>query len=63
MKNMQAVVKKLTVVMTELKCNKINVKVASEMVNCAGKIISAQKVQLEYAALRKEKPEIEFLTA
>jgi hypothetical protein len=31
------------------------------MNNTAGKIINVQKVQLEYAALRKTAPEIKFL--
>jgi hypothetical protein len=31
------------------------------MNNTAGKIINVQKIQLEYAALRKEAPVIEFL--
>jgi len=37
-------------------------KDAVEINNTAGKIISSAKVQLAYAALRGEKPEIEFLT-
>ena len=32
-----------------------------EMSNTAGKVIGTHKVQLEYALLRKEKPEIAFL--
>lgn len=32
-----------------------------ELANVAGKIISSAKVELEYAALRKEKPDVEFL--
>ena len=34
---------------------------AKELGNIAGKIISTVKIQLEYAAQRKEKPEIPFL--
>lgn len=45
----------------DLKDGTIDVKVASEMNNTAGKIINAQKVQLEYAALRKVTPNIPFL--
>jgi hypothetical protein len=33
-----------------------------EMSNAAGKVIGTIKVQLEYAALREEKPEIPFLS-
>ena len=62
MKNIQEMTKELTTVMTELKEGSIDVAVASEMVNCSGKIINAQKVLLEYASLRKEKPDIKFLT-
>ena len=35
-------------------------KVAKEANNAAGKIISSAKVQLEYHALRKEKPKSAF---
>jgi len=44
-----------------LKNGTIEVKVAAEMNNTAGKIIHAQRVQLEYAALRKEEPDIAFM--
>ncbi len=32
-----------------------------ELANTAGKIINTVKLELEYAALRKEKPQIAFL--
>jgi hypothetical protein len=44
-----------------LKSGTIEVKVATEMNNTAGKIINTQRVQLEYAALRNEEPEIAFM--
>ena len=44
-----------------LKTGAIDVKVATEMNNTAGKIINAQRVQLEYAELRKEQPDIDFM--
>lgn len=44
-----------------LKNGTVDVKVATEMNNTAGKIINAQRVQLEYAELRKEQPDIEFM--
>jgi hypothetical protein len=44
-----------------LKNGTIEVKTAAEMNNTAGKIIHAQRVQLEYAVLRKEQPEIAFM--
>ena len=53
--------KHLTDLYTALKDGTIDVKTAAEMNNTAGKIINVQKVQLEYAALRDEKPSIEFL--
>ena len=40
---------------------KEEVKIATEMNNTAGKIINAQRVQLEYADLRKEQPDIDFM--
>ena len=45
-----------------LKNGTMEAKDAVEINNTAGKIISSAKVQLAYAALRGEKPEIEFLT-
>jgi hypothetical protein len=45
-----------------LKNGTVDVKVATEMNNTAGKIINAQRVQLEYAELRKEQPDIEFMS-
>jgi hypothetical protein len=39
----------------------MDVKIATEMNNTAGKIIHAQRVQLEYAELRKEQPDIDFM--
>ena len=44
-----------------LKTGSVDVKVATEMNNTAGKIINAQRVQLEYAELRKEQPDIDFM--
>jgi hypothetical protein len=44
-----------------LKNGTVDVKVATEMNNTAGKIIHAQRVQLEYADLRKEQPDIDFM--
>lgn len=44
-----------------LKTGDITPAVATELNNAAGKIIATAKVQLEYAALRQEKPRIAFL--
>ena len=45
----------------DLQNGEVNVKLAYEMSNMAGKITSTLKMQLEYAKLRKEKPAIDFL--
>lgn len=39
----------------------LETEVGKELVNTAGKIIKSVKLELEYAALRKERPVIEFL--
>ena len=45
----------------DLKTGEVDVKVAGEMNNTAGKLINTIKVELEYAALRKAEPSIPFL--
>ena len=62
MKNITELTVQLTDLYNALKDGTIDVKVASEMNNTAGKIINVQKVQLEYAALRDEAPVIPFLS-
>ena len=44
-----------------LESGSIDLKIAAEMNNCVGKIINTVRAQLEYAKLRKEKPQIDFL--
>ena len=61
MKNITDLTVQLTSLYEALKNGTIDVKVAAEMNNTAGKIINVQKVQLEYAALRDEAPVIPFL--
>lgn len=61
MKNIKELVDGLSALFEEIKRGEVDVKLASEMNNTAGKIINAQKVQLEYAALKKVEPSIEFL--
>lgn len=61
MKNVVELRKELAKVFDGLRKGTISAKDATEMNNCAGKIINTCKVELEYAALRKEKPEIPFL--
>ncbi|MFZ2152101.1 MAG: hypothetical protein WAV09_03275 [Minisyncoccia bacterium] len=51
---------RLLEVFDQLGTNKIQAGKAKEMSNAAGKIISSVKLQLEYATLRKERPNIPF---
>lgn len=60
MNNLSEVRNSLSAVFNDLRNEKIQAKVAKELNNCAGKIISSCKVQLEYFELRKEKPNIAF---
>lgn len=50
-------------VFNKLKSGAMDPKDAFEINNTAGKIISSAKVQLAYAALRGEQPDIPFLAA
>jgi TRAP-type C4-dicarboxylate transport system substrate-binding protein len=61
MKNITELNKHLTELYQALQNGTIDVKIAAEMNNTAGKIINVQKVQLEYAELRSEAPVISFL--
>jgi hypothetical protein len=61
MKHISELSTELATLYDGLKNGTIEVKVAAEMNNTAGKIIHAQRVQLEYAALRKEEPDIAFM--
>jgi hypothetical protein len=47
-------------VFRELRDGEIKGDAAKELANVAGKIIKSVAVQVEYAALRKEKPDIPF---
>jgi len=51
----------LAEVFTSLKNGAIEHKDAAELANLAGKMINSAKVQVEYYALRKEAPNIDFL--
>lgn len=61
MKNINEVRDELSKVFEELKSGQLKSADAKELNNCAGKIINSLKVELEYSALRKEQPNIEFL--
>lgn len=45
----------------EIKSGEVEVNVAGEMNNTAGKVINSVKAELEYAALLKVEPTIPFL--
>lgn len=53
----------LAAVFAQLKAGTIKPGEAAELANLAGKMISSAKVQVEYYALRKESPTIDFLEA
>lgn len=61
MKNVAELRKELSEVFVDLKSGKLPPATATEMNNAAGKIIATVKLQLEHAALRKEKPGLEWL--
>jgi len=46
---------------TKIKAGKMDIKVAKELANTAGKIINSLKVELEYSQMVGIKPDIEFL--
>ena len=61
MKNVTEMRKSLSTLFDQLKNGEVDVKVAAEMNNTAGKIINTLKVQLDYAELREEKPAIPYM--
>jgi hypothetical protein len=61
MKNIEELRNNLSALFDQIKTGEMDVKAAAEMNNTAGKIISTLKVQIDYAALRKESPTIEYL--
>jgi hypothetical protein len=52
----------LSAIFQAVKNDTMEVKKASELANIAGKMISSAKAQIEYYAMRKEKPKIAFLS-
>lgn len=61
MRNITELRTALSSLFAEIKEGVVDVKVASEMNNTAGKIIGSLKVQIDYAELRKEEPSIRYL--
>lgn len=62
MKNATELRSELSVVFASLKGGQIKHKEAAELANLAGKMIASAKVQVEYYALRKEAPQIDWLS-
>lgn len=63
MRNVEELREGLSHVWDELRAGAIKPHEAAELANIAGKMIASAKVQVEYAALRGDKPEIAFLDA
>lgn len=61
MKTVTQLRNELADVFDQLNAGIIKPKEAGELANVAGKMINSAKVQLEYYALRKETPTIDFL--
>jgi hypothetical protein len=62
MKNLRELREELSDVFANLKSGELCAKDAKELNNAAGKIINSAKVELEYYALRKETPNIPFIS-
>lgn len=63
MKNVNELREQLSQVFADLRNGAVKHSDAAELANLAGKMITSAKVQLEYYALRKEAPTINFLTS
>ena len=63
MKNAEELRDELAQTFAQLKAGAIKPNEAAELANIAGKMISSAKAQVEYYALRKETPRIEWLEA
>lgn len=61
MKNVDELRGQLAEVFAQLRAGTIKPGEAAELANLAGKMIGSAKVQVEYYALRKESPCIEWL--
>jgi len=61
MKNVNDLRNSLLSLYEEIKTGAVDVKLASEMNNTAGKIINSVKLELEYSAQKKTTPAISFL--
>ncbi len=61
MKTMRELRDQIIATTAGLKDGSLDIRIAIELNNAAGKIINTVRTQLEYSKLRKEKPEITFL--
>ena len=61
MKNINELREQLSEVFHELRSGNIETKVVKELNNTAGKIINSVKIELEYYALTKQTPGINFM--
>lgn len=61
MKNAEELRAELSQTFAQLKAGEIKPSEAAELANLAGKMIGSAKVQVDYYALRKESPRIEWL--
>jgi hypothetical protein len=61
MKSINTLRHELSQIFDDLRNGAIKTKEAGELANVAGKMINSAKVQLEYYALRKEVPTLQFL--
>jgi hypothetical protein len=63
MTNVRDLTKELATAFDTVKNDRRYCPQAHEMANIAGKLLNAQKLQLEYSKMKGEKPNIEFLEA
>jgi len=61
MKDIEALRDELATMYDNVKANKVDADQAKMLTNVAGKIIGSLRVELEYAALNGEEPDIKFL--
>lgn len=61
MKNCKELRDNLAQVFEDLRSNKIDASKAAELANIAGKMINSAKAQIDYYALTKDAPNIDFL--
>lgn len=63
MQNINELTQYMLGVVQDIRLGKLDPRAAKELNNAAGKAMGTVRLQLDYAKLRKEKPEIPFLSA